>query len=65
LVSESAGFGKLLDGNHPIWIADFTGDGRAEVLFYYSGNGDWVLGDMAGGQLNWSLVGERGVEALP
>jgi hypothetical protein len=42
------GFGNLLDGNHPIWIADFTGDGHAEVLFYYSGNGNWVLGNMGG-----------------
>ena len=56
LASQSAGFGNLLDGQHPIWIADFTGAGRAQVMFYYSGDGNWWLGDMVGGQLQWSLV---------
>src|SRR4051794_21197119 len=58
LVSESAGFGNLLDGQHPIWLGDFTGSGHTQVLFYYAGDGHWWLGDMAGGQLQWSLVSE-------
>jgi hypothetical protein len=58
LVSQSAGFGNLLDGQHSIWIADFTGSGHAQVMFYYSGDGNWWLGDMAGGSLNWSLVSQ-------
>jgi len=58
LVSQSAGFGNLLDGNHPIWIGDFTDVGHAQVLFYYSGDGHWWLGDMAAGQLHWSLVSQ-------
>jgi hypothetical protein len=27
------GFGNLLDGQHPIWIADFTRSGHAQVMF--------------------------------
>lgn len=33
-----------------------TGSGRAQVLFYYAGDGNWWLGDLVGGQLGWSLV---------
>jgi hypothetical protein len=58
LVSQSAGFGNLLDGQHPIWISDFTGARRAQVMFYYAGDGNWWLGDMFGGQLQWSLVSQ-------
>jgi hypothetical protein len=58
LVSQSAGFGNLIDGNHPIWIADFTGAGHAEALFYYKGDGNWWLGNMVNGQLNWGLLSE-------
>ena len=43
LVSQTAGFGSLLDGQHPIWIADFTGVGHAQVMFYYAGDGNWWL----------------------
>ena len=58
LVSQSAGFGNLLDGQHPIWFGDFTGAGRTQVMFYYAGDGHWWLGDMQGGQLQWSLVSQ-------
>jgi hypothetical protein len=60
LVNQSAGFGDLLDGKHPIWIADFAGVGHAQVMFYYSGDGNWWLGDMQRGRLSWSLVGNTG-----
>ncbi|MFN8466376.1 MAG: DUF4157 domain-containing protein [Caldilineaceae bacterium] len=56
LASRSAGFGNLLDGQHPIWIADFGGVGHTQVMFYYAGDGNWWLGDMAGGQLQWTLA---------
>jgi hypothetical protein len=55
LVSNTAGFGNLLDGQHPIWIGDFTGANRAQVLFYYQGDGNWWLADISGGQMQWSL----------
>jgi len=57
LVSQSAGFGNLIDGQHPVWLGDFTGSGHTQVMFHYSGDGNWWLGDMAGGQLGWSLRG--------
>jgi len=56
LVNKSAGFGNLLDGKHPIWIANFTGVGHDQVMFYSSGDGNWWLADMQGGQFKWSLV---------
>ena len=58
LVSQSAGFGNLLDGQHPIWTADFSGAGHLQVMFYYGGDGHWWLGDISGGQLQWRLVSE-------
>src|SRR5215207_9688857 len=51
------GFGNLSDGNHPIWINDFSGDGRSDVLFYYTGDRNWWLGTYDGSQLRWGLVG--------
>ena len=58
LVSQSAGFGNLLDGRHPIWLGDFTGVGRTQILFYYNGDGHWWLGDFVNGQIRWSLVSQ-------
>lgn len=46
LASQTAGFGNLIDGQHPIWIADFTGAGHAQIMFYYSGDGNWWLGSL-------------------
>ena len=40
------GFGNLIDGQHPIWIGDFTGAGHQQVMFYYPGDGNWWLGNM-------------------
>ena len=60
LVSQSAGFGNLIDGQHPIWIGDFTGAGHQQVMFYYRGDGNWWLGNMNGGQLRWQFVGNTG-----
>lgn len=57
LVGNTRGFGNLLDGHHPVYIGDFTGAGRQEVLFYYNGDSNWWLGTITGGALNWQLVG--------
>ena len=46
LVDNTAGFGNLADGQHPVWIGDFTGAGHSQVLFYYSGDGNWWLRSM-------------------
>ena len=52
------GFGQVWDGR-PFWTGDFNGDGRADVLFYFPGDGNWWLGSHqgAGGQLSWSFAG--------
>ena len=57
LASRSAGFGNLLDGQHPLWVGDFGGTGRVQLMFYYTGDGNWWLGNTAGGSLQWTLVG--------
>jgi hypothetical protein len=54
-VGDTTGFGQIADGR-PFWIGDFNGDGRAEILFYYPGDGNWWLGRMNAGELQWSLV---------
>jgi len=54
-VGDTTGFGQIGDGR-PIWVGDFDGDGSAEVLIYYPGDGNWWLGGVNGGQLQWSLV---------
>ena len=56
-VGNTAGFGNLLDGSHPIWIGDFTGAGTPQVLFYYRGDGNWWLGAIEQGALQWRNVG--------
>jgi hypothetical protein len=55
-VSDTTGFGDVADGR-PIWSGDFTGDGRADVLFYFPGDDNWWLGTLQGGQLQGRLVG--------
>src|SRR6266446_1283021 len=57
LVGNTTGFGNLLDGSHPIWIGDFAGVGRQQVLFYYRGDSNWWLGTITGATLTWQLVG--------
>jgi len=58
LVGNTNNFGQVDDGR-PIWTGDFNGDGQAEVLFYYPGDGNWWLGSYqaTSGQLVWSLAG--------
>ena len=60
LVDNSSGFGRLLDSKHLIWIGNFTGAGHQQVLFYYNDDGNWFLGDMANGKLNWDWMGSTG-----
>jgi hypothetical protein len=57
---NTLGFGQVWDGR-PFWTGDFNGNGRAEVLFYYPGDGNWWLGSHPGlgGQLQWTFAGNR------
>src|SRR2546421_516055 len=59
LVGNTAGFGQVADGR-PFWTGYFSGVFRADILFYYPGDGNWWLGTITGSQLNWQLVGNTG-----
>ncbi len=50
------GFGQVADGR-PIWIGNFSRSDRAEVLFYFPGDGNWWLGSHNGTELAWSFAG--------
>jgi hypothetical protein len=56
---DTTGFGQIWDGR-PFWIGDFNWDGKADVLFYFPGDGNWWLGTHNGSQLAWSHVGNTG-----
>jgi hypothetical protein len=57
LAGNTAGFGDLADGR-PFWSGDFTGDAKADILFYTPADANWWLGRFdASGQLGWSLAG--------
>ena len=56
-VGNTAGFGHGINDGRPFWVSDFTGDGKADVLFYFPGDDNWWLGSLVNGQLTWSHVG--------
>jgi extracellular elastinolytic metalloproteinase len=56
-VGNTRGFGDLADGRHPSWVGDFTGSGKTQILFNYSGDGNWWLGTLVNGQLSFAKVG--------
>jgi hypothetical protein len=57
---NTLGFGQVWDGR-PFWIGNFSRADRAEMLFYFPGDGNWWLGSHPGpgGQLQWSFAGNR------
>ncbi len=59
LAGNTAGFGQVWDGR-PFWIGDFNRDGKADVLFYFPGDGNWWLGAHNGNRLQWSFAGNTG-----
>jgi hypothetical protein len=44
----------------PFWVSDFNGGGKADVLFYFSGDGNWWIGSFNGNTLGWTLAGNTG-----
>jgi len=54
-VGNAFGFGYIFP--LPVWVVDFTGSGKSEIMFYYPGDGNWWLGTFSGTQLNWTLAG--------
>jgi hypothetical protein len=59
LAGNTMGFGQVWD-KRPFWVADFAGGGKADVLFYFPGDGNWWLGAFTGTQLGWSFAGNTG-----
>jgi hypothetical protein len=56
IINNSSGYGDLLDGAHRTFTGDFTGDGKADVLFYFKNDGHWWLGTSNGTGLSWAMV---------
>ena len=56
---NTAGFGHIWDGR-PFYVGNFGRPDRAEMLFYYPGDGNWWLGSHDGNQLRWSFSGNTG-----
>jgi hypothetical protein len=52
---NTSGYGNLLDGGHLFFDGDFTGDGKADVLFLAT-DGNWWMGVSDGTKLNWHLA---------
>ncbi len=45
-VGNTAGFGHAINDGRPFWTGDFTGDGKADVLFYFPGDDNWWVGSL-------------------
>ena len=54
---DASGFGSLLDGSHPLYVGDFNGDGKRDLMFYYEGDGTWWMGLCDGQQITWHSAG--------
>ena len=48
--------GKLTDGR-PLWVGDFDGDGRDDLLMYAPAEGVWWVAAHTDGQLKWAPAG--------
>lgn len=57
VVNNSSAFGNLTRPAIRFFTGDFTGSGRAEVLFYCANDGNWWLGRGTGAELVWSHAG--------
>jgi hypothetical protein len=51
--SDVAGFGNLADPSRLLFVADYDGDGKAEPLFYYGGDGNWWMSQSDGATFAW------------
>jgi hypothetical protein len=57
VAGNTARFGDLTRDNVRLFeLADSTGDGRTDMLFYCAGDGAWWLGRSTGTEMVWSCV---------
>ena len=54
---NTSNFGNLLDAGHQILEGDFDGDRKADIAFYYRGDGNWWTGLSDGKVFNWRAAG--------
>ena len=54
-LSDTSGFGQVGDGR-PIWLGNFNGDGKTDILFHFGGDKTWWLGTHDGNKIQWNLV---------
>jgi hypothetical protein len=58
---NTAGFGRGHLTTQLVRVGAFSSvRGRAEVLFYHNGDGNWWLGSLQGRQLSWNFSGNTG-----
>ena len=55
LAGSSSGFGDI--SAKPMWALPMTDTVRDSVLFYSPPDGNWFVGDLPGGHLTWTYVG--------
>ena len=54
-IGNTAAFGDLTRNAIRFFTGDFTGDGRQDVLFYCANDGNWWLGQLGTGAMQWGL----------
>ncbi|HTJ47204.1 MAG TPA: FG-GAP-like repeat-containing protein [Kofleriaceae bacterium] len=55
LAGNSAG--DLQDGAHRLFVGDYTGDGKTDLLVYAKSDGSWTMGVSDGTSLTWHSAG--------
>jgi hypothetical protein len=54
-VGTTEGFGHGINDGRPFWIGRFSRTDKAQVLFYFPGDGNCWLATHDGNQLAWNL----------
>jgi hypothetical protein len=59
-MGSATSVGNLLDGKHRVHVADYDGDGKADISVYGSADGGWWLGISNGTAITWKSAGSTG-----